>query len=62
MISTCKDCFRFIKKSKVYLSHSGFQWTSFIIFVKDNTHLNSNSADNENNGKEDIDRDHLPIK
>jgi hypothetical protein len=30
--------------------------------VKDNTHLNSNSADNEDHGKEDIDRDHLPIK
>jgi hypothetical protein len=30
--------------------------------VMDNTHLNSNSADNEDHGKENIDKDHLPIK
>uniref|UniRef100_A0A2N9I3B6 Uncharacterized protein n=1 Tax=Fagus sylvatica TaxID=28930 RepID=A0A2N9I3B6_FAGSY len=30
--------------------------------VKDNTHLNSNSADNEDHSKDNMDRDHLPIK
>jgi hypothetical protein len=30
--------------------------------VKDKTHLNSNSAETEDNSKEDIDRNHIPIK
>ena len=30
--------------------------------VKDQTHLNSNSAETEDNSKEDIDKTHIPIK